>query len=107
MSRLYARANRNQQQDDSGRLAGASMTPQERAAAIADYANECCHRMDGYREDVEAKVLEALAATRRAALLEARQVAITYGERARDEDLSGGYTSELIAQALDRLAQEG
>ena len=45
--------------------------------------------------------------TRRAALLEAAQVAITYGGRARDEDLSGSYTSELIVQALDRLAQEG
>ena len=105
MSRLYARANRNQQQDDSGRLAGASMTPQERAAAIADYANECCHRMDGYREDVEAKVLEALAATRRAALLEAAEVA----EKRKNDSALGRVRDaySYVEANLRKLAQEG
>ena len=98
---------------------GEPMTPQERAA-VYKY-----HRVfDGYNflsgpkgmeeivgHDMELVSLEdheaALQQTRRAALLEAAQVAITYGGRARDEDLSGSYTSELIVQALDRLAQEG
>ena len=62
---------------------------------------------DKHDDKDRAIVLAALQATRRAALLEAAEVAITYGERARDEDLSGSYTSELIVQALDRLAQEG
>ncbi len=87
------------------------MTPQERAAAVKHVVY-----MFGVPEfEVEGGEYEnALAATvtlqrdtRRAALMEARQVAITYGGRARDEDLSGSYTSELIVQALDRLAQEG
>ena len=85
------------------------MTPQERAA-------ELCFKLallvdaDTHMEvdqDAMKAITEALTATRRAALLEAAQVAITYGGRARDEDLSGSYTSELIVQALDRLAQEG
>ena len=95
------------------------MTPQERAA-VYKY-----HRVfDGYNflsgpkgmeeivgHDMELVSLEdheaALQETRRAALLEASKVAMTYGEQARDEDLSGSYTSELIVKALDRLAQEG
>ena len=85
------------------------MTTQERAA-------ELCFKLAllvdaGTHMDVDTDAMKAIAdaltATRRAAMLEAVQVAITYGERARDEDLSGGYTSELIAHALDRLAQEG
>ena len=86
------------------------MTPQDRAAAIVDKVkSELTPIWLGGRQRMLLKreIAEALQATRRAALLEAAQVAITYGERARDEDLSGGYTSELIAQALDRLAQEG
>ena len=88
------------------------MTPQERAAVIV--AREIVGIIDGLayidpndHRKCEEAVRPLIQQTRRAALLEARQVAITYGERARDEDLSGGYTSELIAQALDRLAQEG
>ena len=85
------------------------MTPQERAA-------ELCFKLAllvdaGTHMEVDTDAMKAIAevvtATRRAALLEAAQVAITYGGRARDEDLSGSYTSELIVQALDRLAQEG
>ena len=85
------------------------MTPQERAA-------ELCFKLallvdaDTHMEvdqDAMKAITAAITETRRAALLEAAQVAITYGERARDEDLSGSYTSELIAQALDWLAQEG
>lgn len=87
------------------------MTPQERAAAVKhvvymfgvpEFEVEC-----GEYENALAATVTLQREARRAALLEAAQVAITYGERARDEDLSGGYTSELIAKALDRLAQEG
>ncbi len=86
------------------------MTPQERAAAFVDKVKSALTPIwlgGRQRMLLEREVAEALTATRRAALLEAAQVAITYGERARDEDLSGSYTSELIAKALDRLAQEG
>ena len=80
------------------------MTPQERAAAFVQaWMKQSTYTTESFINDV----LEHDKQTRRAALLEAAQVAITYGERARDEDLSGGYTSELIAKALDRLAQEG
>ena len=81
------------------------MTPQERATAFAE---QIVRALDVHPSPINIDaVLPWVQQTRRAALMEARQVAITYGERARDEDLSGGYTSELIAQALDRLAQEG
>ena len=84
---------------------GEPMTPQERATAFAE---QIVRALDVHPSPINIDaVLPWVKETRRAALLEARQVAITYGERARDEDLSGGYTSELIAQALDRLAQEG
>ena len=80
------------------------MTPQERAAAFVQaWMKQSTYTTEAFINDV----LGHDKQTRRAALLEAAQVAIIYGERARDEDLSGGYTSELIAQALDRLAQEG
>jgi hypothetical protein len=84
------------------------MTPQERAAALYRALGDGCDLSAPEQEkrDIEA-ITDALTDTRRAALLEAAQVAITYGGRARDEDLSGSYTSELIVQALDRLAQEG
>ena len=80
------------------------MTPQERAAALLERMGLCGHPA---ASQFVGDIIEHDQQTRRAALLEARQVAITYGERARDEDLSGGYTSELIVKALDRLAQEG
>ena len=86
------------------------MTPQERAAAIVDKVKSALTPIwlgGRQRMLLEREIAEALTATRRAALLDARQVAMTYGEQARDEDLSGSYTSELIVQALDRLAQEG
>ena len=82
------------------------MTPQERAAELAEQISGAHHQLAYPGATVRSLVFDALQETRRAALLEAAQVAITYGERARDEDLSGGYTSELIAKALDRLAQE-
>lgn len=80
------------------------MTPQERAAALLERMGLCGHPA---ASQFVGDIIEHDQQTRRAALLEAAQVAITYGERARDEDLSGGYTSELIAKALDRIAQEG
>ena len=84
------------------------MTPQERAAALLRQEFPEILRDDGEPWVGDVLLIAGLIQqTRRAALLEAAQVAITYGERARDEDLSGGYTSELIAKALDRLAQEG
>ena len=86
------------------------MTPQERAAAIVDKVKSALTPIwlgGRQRMLLEQEIAEALQATRRAALLEASKVAMTYGEQARDEDLSGSYTSELIVQALDRLAQEG
>lgn len=83
------------------------MTPQEWAAELAEQISGAHHQLAYPGATVRSLVFDALQETRRAVLLEAAQVAITYGERARDEDLSGGYTSELIAKALDRLAQEG
>lgn len=46
-------------------------TAQQRAEAIASKANECCYRMDGYEEEIEAMVLAALQQARRDALAEA------------------------------------
>lgn len=96
------------------------MTPQERAAAPVEVRQALADKVKNlivsnltheenqlWLANVDAFEERAYQRGRQAALLEARQVAITYGERARDEDLSGSYTSELIAQALDRLAQEG
>ena len=81
------------------------MTPQERAAAIAE---QIVKALDVHPSPINIDaVLPWVRETRRAAMLEASKVAMTYGEQARDEDLSGGYTSELIVKALDRLAQEG
>lgn len=93
---------------------GEPMTPQERAdfdkLAVRIFNKLTVHKQDEMKHDYRADerlIAEALIATRRAALLEASKVAMTYGEQARDEDLSGSYTSELIVKALDRLAQEG
>ena len=84
---------------------GAAMTPQERAAAIAE---QIVKALDVHPSPINIDaVLPWVRETRRAAMLEASKVAMTYGEQARDEDLSGSYTSELIVKALDRLAQEG
>ena len=84
------------------------MTPQERAAAaLLDRIVGAIPMQPFQREARIEWLVEYAQETRRAALLEAAEVAITYGERARDEDLSGSYTSELIVKALDRLAQEG
>ena len=81
------------------------MTPQERAAAIAE---QIVKALDVHPSPINIDaVLPWVRETRRAAMLEASKVAMTYGEQARDEDLSGSYTSELIVKALDRLAQEG
>lgn len=91
----------------------------ERAAKIADYANECCHRSDGYREDVEAKVLEALKQTRQDALREAarvadqcalerkRQLFSAFDQQCRDFISCKQSEAERIAEKLDRLASEG
>ena len=83
------------------------MTPQERAEYAAANIYDVVKRFAYPYASIEKIVLRAVTETRRAALLEASKVAMTYGEQARDEDLSGSYTSELIVQALDRLAQEG
>ncbi len=88
------------------------MTPQERAAVQSFYYSLHAGVKSGElqehceQQDID-RIVKLMQDTRRAALLEAAQVAITYGGRARDEDLSGSDTSELIVQALDRLAQEG
>ena len=88
-----------------GKHMAREMPPQERAEAVHNMLVLAPTREA--KEDNLRTLEAALQAARRAALLEAAQVAITYGGRARDEDLSGSYTSELIVQALDRLAQEG
>lgn len=95
-------------------------TAQRRAEAIASKANECCYRMDGYEEAIEAMVLDALQQARRAALLETAQVI-----RERAEFIAHDYDREPIGELewfererivqaaedfitqLDRLAQEG
>ena len=84
------------------------MTPQERAEQLYGSLT-CTTYREGYQDpdnDI-ALIADVLQQTRRAALREAAQVAMTYGEQARNQDLSGGYTSELIAKALTKLAQEG
>ena len=83
------------------------MTPQERAEYAAANIYDVVKRFAYPYASIEKIALRVVTETRRAALLEASKVAMTYGEQARDEDLSGSYTSELIVQALDRLAQEG
>ena len=96
------------------------MTPQERAAAPVEVRQALADKVKNlivsnltheenqlWLANVDAFEERAYQRGRRAALLEASKVAMTYGEQARDEDLSGSYTSELIVKALDRLAQEG
>lgn len=41
------------------------MTDEERAKAIAEKANECCGRSDGWEEDVYALALKHLKAVRK------------------------------------------
>lgn len=45
----------------------------EQATKIAEYANTCCHRSDGYEKDVMDVVLLALLSARAAALEEAAE----------------------------------
>lgn len=45
----------------------------EQATKIAEYANTCCHRSDGYEEDVMDVVLLALLSARAAALEDAAE----------------------------------
>jgi hypothetical protein len=52
-------------------------------------------------------ILEFRRQTRQEALREAAKVALRYRDEARQQDLSGGYASTLIAKELDRLASEG
>jgi hypothetical protein len=52
-------------------------------------------------------IIAALKAARQEALREAAKVAIEHRNEAIREDLSGGYTAQLIADELDRLASEG
>ena len=52
-------------------------------------------------------ILAALKTARQGTLREAARVAIEHRDGAIREDLSGGYTAQLIAVALDRLASEG
>ena len=69
----------------------------------------CTTYREGYQDpenDIEI-IAKALQQARQEALREAVVVAMKYREQARQQDLSGGYTSELIATALDRLATEG
>ena len=60
MSRLYARANRNQQQDDSGRLAGASMTPQETNERKCRFCGEAIRNLAFGLECARCRVLAFL-----------------------------------------------
>jgi len=53
------------------------------------------------------KMVEVLRQTRQEALREAAKVAIEHKDEAVWQDLSGGYTAQLIAEKLDRLASEG
>ena len=107
MSRLYARANRNQQQDYSGRLAGASMTPQERATAFIKstfplHLREDGEPCDGDIEDVVAHDKE----TRRAALLEAAKLVGDYNCM-HDHGKKATKACDDVFDELTRLAQEG
>ena len=52
-------------------------------------------------------ILEFRRQTRQEALREAAKVAIEHKDEAVWQDLSGGYTAQLIAEKLDRLASEG
>lgn len=94
------------------------MTPQERAAAIVDKVKSALTPIwlgGRQRMLLEQEIAEALTATRRAALLEAVNIAKGYAEAAKVLDVEGPYsyrtskrkTSECIAAAIERLAQEG
>jgi LmbE family N-acetylglucosaminyl deacetylase len=51
------------------------------AAEIADKANECCSRSDGYEEAIEAQAKAALEEVRRKALEEAAAICDRFQER--------------------------
>lgn len=54
------------------------MTPEERAKPIAEAANECCHRSDGYEEDIAAQIAAAIRQAENEALERALEVAEYY-----------------------------
>lgn len=76
------------------------MTPQERAAELAEQISGAYHQLDYPGVTVRSLVLEALTATRRAALLEAAKVAHETNEEE-------PFQTYVILEALDRLASEG
>ena len=89
------------------------MTPQDRAAAIVDKVKaELPPIWLGGRQRMllEQEIAEALQATRRAALLEAREVVLAEVlEDIPDNEADEAYNLAIghAAHALDRLAQEG
>ena len=70
------------------------MTLEERAEALADYANECCGRSDGYWDDVKTQALEHL----RAVVEACAEVAERYAEK--------GYSSGHISEEIRREGGE-
>lgn len=99
------------------------MTPQERAAELAEQISGAYHQLDYPGVTVRSLVLEALTATRRAALLEAAEIAKECAkERRKEEEKYGEHVkndprsiwascraseAEVIVAKIDRLAQEG
>jgi hypothetical protein len=55
---------------------------QEEAQRIAELANECCYRMDGYEENIREQVEQALLAAEKRGREEAGKIADDYSERA-------------------------
>jgi len=56
------------------------------AKEVADYANQCCHRSDGYEEQVEALVLAKLQAAMQYAYADAAYLCDQMFNRAADAD---------------------
>ena len=67
----------------------------EQATKIAEYANTCCHRSDGYEKDVMDLVLLALLSARAAALEEAAR---------KVENYCGAWDDEGYALAMEICA---
>lgn len=68
------------------------------AKEIAEYANTCCYRGDGYEEDVAARVLAKLIAAQADAYERAAKVC--------DELYDSGGTAYGCADAIRALAKE-
>ncbi len=73
------------------------------AKEVAEYANRCCHRSDGYEEDVEALVLAKLQAAQADAYERAAKVCET-AEVPIDIDVWMGTKKALTAATAIGLA---